>query len=174
MKKLILISAFLTVTTTANAQILPDWHAEISVSPYSMNFWGSIKGSAKITASYGMFEIVGLHMFKSYYSIERVKQRVYGNAISWYEKFHNFSKNYFAIFINPIEIQEGDFTFRGGIGYFFNEFPTKQGTHINFQAQLIYMPFDNIGIKYSHISNGFKLFNMYNPGLDNISLVIRL
>lgn len=149
MKRLLLILILLPVLVEAQ---------ELSVSPTSVPLWGAAPQTAMVSASYQSVEAAYLYGFKTMYDHEDAA----------------FGGGYLGLFWNPLHIRAKRLTFTGGAGYFFRRFPTVNGTHINFTIKATYQVTETIGIRYSHISNGFGAFSSLNPGVDNIGLTIRL
>jgi len=179
---IVLIPAFifiiLALATPANAQIAKPFEDgfSVSVSPYSIPLWGQSPAAAKATARFGIFEAVFVHTFKTMYDtvIEKELIAQYGESKIYKEgKPGVYEGSWLGLFALPLEVSMGSLHMEGGVGYFFKRFPTKNGTHINFTLQIEYGITDAIGVRYAHISNGFGAFNSLNPGLDNISLVVR-
>lgn len=185
MKRLLIIPILLISFTTANAQLnkfITDWQAQLTVSPYSIDLWGSTPATSKITASYGMFEVIWFHGFKTLYDTPGLmknshKVSIFAPQMRIMDKGkqasdYRYGGNYFSIFINPIQYHFWKFSITGGIGWFFRKLPDVRGRHLNFQLQLTYQIKDWIGISWSHVSSGFHIFTDVNPGVDNISIVI--
>src|SRR5699024_7018619 len=84
-----------------------------------------------------------------------------------------YEGSWHGLFVLPLEVSMGSLNMQGGVGHFFKRFPTKNGTHINYTLEIEYGIIDDIGVRYAHILTGFGAFNSLNPGLDNISLVVR-
>lgn len=169
-------------TVMARGQLstfITDWNTQVTVSPYSIELFGQTPATGKVTISYGMFQIMWLHGFETLYDptgIRRHSHPIGNDDVRMMDHGHKLSKykfddNYLAIFINPLQYHFWHFIAQGGIGWFFKSFPDVRGAHLNFQFQLTYMLKDWIGISYSHVSSGFTLRD-FNPGLDNISIVL--
>lgn len=77
-----------------------------------------------------------------------------------------------AIFLAPKFRRSGWFL-SAGAGYFFKRFANDNGTYLNFlieAGKTIQIGSAEIGIKYSHISNGAR--GKQNHGLDNVSVTL--
>src|SRR5690625_1260687 len=105
---------------------------QITISTTSVALWGQLPKAAKVTASYDMLEAVYLHAFKT-------MQDYHGST---------YTGGYFALFANPLKVTKGDVEGRAGAGYFFQKFPTANGTHVNYQLSLSYHITDVIGVRY--------------------------
>ena len=186
---IVLIPAFilimLALATPANGQIAKPFEDgfSVSASPYSIPLWGQSPAAAKATARFGIFEAVFVHTFKTMYDneghVNTTISRGGGMSAVNIKKtkrvgYGTYEGSWFGLFALPLKVSTGNLHMEGGVGYFFKRFPTKNGTHINFTLQIEYDITDTIGVRYSHISNGFGAFNSLNPGLDNLSIVINL
>lgn len=135
----------LLLTSTAYGQ-------SISVSPTSVMAWGRAPSTILIEAEYKDLSVVGLLP---------TEKKIDDNG--------NIYKGYFlGIFYSPVQIGN-DLYAKGSVGYFHRKFPTDTGTMLNFRLQIGYK-YKSFGIEYSHISNGFKLRDKFNVGVDNISI----
>ncbi len=155
----------LLLTTTAYSQ-------SITISPTSLQFWGTVPQTMKVSAEFKNFELVGLYGFRRMHDSQGDPappssglKRV-GDGI--YEGF------YFALFYKPLNFIYQDFRFWGGAGIFNKRFPTKHGQRVAFTAQLSYQFSERFSIRYSHISNGLGITNELNPGVDNLGIKINL
>lgn len=129
---------------------------QIAISPTSLKAWGSTPGVIKASVSYQTIEAVILYASRRMYDHS-------GDIMAGY---------YTGLFWNPISFQTGPVAWSGGPGYFLRRYPTTNGTHLHFSAELSYPLTSMISLQYGHISNGFGLTNPVNPGVDNIAIVI--
>lgn len=132
--------------------------ATIAISPCSLPIWGKTPSIARYSFEYNIFEVVYLHAYDILYDPK-------GGAMN--------RENY-AIFIKPIHYEYKRLSIAGGIGYYLKGMPTVNCNNINFQFQVDWNLTRNFGIRYTHNSDGFGVFNWINPGLDNISITITL
>lgn len=81
----------------------------------------------------------------------------------------HMNKNIFGIGYMPIKFHWSSMSLSGGAMMLNKRFPfDKYGAYFNFTIDFNIKINDVISIGYNHTSNGFKLFQGYNPGLDNI------
>lgn len=182
MKKLLFIPILL-IALQVNAQSF-QWNPvkgyqsiQITASPYSIQLWGQTPGAQKLAVRWGIFEAVYIHTFKTMYAVTG-HGYLFGIHRKGFRtmKINEYHGSYFALFILPIRFNWNQFHIQAGMGWFFGRgFPTKGLAQLNFTLQLSYMITDRIGIAYQHISNGFRLIHhCANPGLDNISIKIKI
>lgn len=147
-----------TISTPFNYQ---SESVQITVSPYSVTLWGAMPHTMKATISYHMVEVVYMYNFKA------IKYSYQGGGIVE-------QRSWIGVFILPLQFDYNNLNLSVGAGYFFQPFPSRDGQSINLTLQLSYMLTETIGLSYQHISNGFGITNPFNPGIDNIGLVIDL
>ena len=124
----------------------------VSVSPTSFLAWGRTSDTILAEVEYKGLSAIGL--FPTSKDIDKN-----GNIYEGY---------FFGVFYSPFQIGKSLYA-KGSLGYFHRKFPTESGAMLNFRLQIGYK-YKSFGIEYSHISNGFKLRNKFNAGIDNISL----
>lgn len=128
-------------------------HAQsISVSPQSFYFWGAAEYNALADIEYNQSQIVILYAYKP-------RHDPYGDISNGL---------YPAVFYTPIKLGNTFYT-KGSAGLFLRRYPTKNGQHLHFRFQAG-INFGRLSIEYSHISNGFGIYNSLNEGADHISL----
>lgn len=74
-----------------------------------------------------------------------------------------------AVFLAP-KLNRSGWFLSAGTGYFFKRFANNNGTYLNFLVETgktFRIGTAEIGVKYSHISNGAR--GKQNHGLDNVS-----
>lgn len=135
---------------------LPLHAQEISVSysPTSFQFWGGTESTEKIDLRYRFFQ----------YSLLNVND----NRLD--ELNAPVKQTNAAMFIAP-KFRSSGWYVATGAGYFFKRFANDNGTYFNFLVEAgktIQVGSAEIGIKYSHISNGSR--GRQNHGLDNVSV----
>ncbi len=128
----------------------------ISVAPYSFAFWGSVDQTSQFSIEYKM---AGIHYFHAW------DDRVYRTSTT--AQFAKKSSS-FAFSFLPVDFRYARF---GGI-LFNNTFPITSGNKLHFYLELN-LPIRRFDISYRHISNGFNLVTVDNPGLDTIGLRYR-
>ena len=83
--------------------------------------------------------------------------------------------NMFGISLTPINIEYRLLSLRAGVVYLFKNFPEKyRGAKVNYTIALYFDLTDWFSVGYFHLSNGFRLFHNYNPGMDAITLKINI
>lgn len=132
--------------------------AILSISPYSFSLWGKTPATARYSIEYNIFEVVYIHSYNRLYD----------------PKGGRMQEDNFALFVKPIHYSYKRLSVSGGIGYYLKGMPTTNCNHVNFQFQLDWKLSKRFGIRYTHNSDGFGLFNWINPGLDNFSINIKL
>lgn len=153
MKNIIVILLLLPISGVAQS---------IEISPSSMKLWGQIPSVAKVAAEYKDFEAIWLIPYRHYEFVMPATGE------------HKGSSNDFNIglFYKPVSVSKGDFSASGGVGAFFQRFPTGKGSIVNFTLEVEYRINKSFSVQYQHLSNGFGIQNDFNPGLDNLSIVI--
>lgn len=142
---------FLVISVSLSAQEL-----SASYSPTSFQFWGGTVGTQKIDFRYSFIQ----------YSLINV------NDSRLDELDDPVKQTNSAIFLAPKFRRSGWFL-SAGAGYFFKRFANDNGTYLNFlieAGKTIQIGSAEIGIKYSHISNGAR--GKQNHGLDNVSVTL--
>jgi len=126
----------------------------VSYSPTSFQFWGGTIGTQKIDFRYSFVQ----------YSLINVND-------SRFDEFDDpVKQTNSAIFLAP-KFRHSGWYASAGAGYFFKRFANDNGTYLNFVVEAgksFRVGSTEIGIKYSHISNGSR--GKQNHGLDNISV----
>lgn len=162
--KYLLTTLLLSLTVIAHGQT-------ISVSPTSIPLWGQIRQTAKISIEYKDFELVGVHAFEDYYDTEMTPvQKSNGYVIKRPGKYEG---TYIGLFYTPLDYSYRGFEVDAGAGFWNRKFPTRHGVRFHFTLSLSYMITDDIGVGWSHMSNGFGVIDNLNPGLDHLSIKVR-
>lgn len=136
----------------------------VSFSPTSVPLWGQTPSITKASFEYKGFEVMGLVPYKKYNFVMPETGEYKGRS-------NDFN---IGVFYKPITLSRGEFSATGGVGAFFQEFPTPQGSIVNFSLEVAYRINDVVSIEYEHISNGFGIQNEFNSGLDNIGVKINI
>lgn len=126
----------------------------VSYSPTSFQFWGGTTGTQKIDFRYRFIQY-------SFINVGDTRQDEFDDPVK---------QTNIAIFLAPKFSRSGWFLSAGG-GYFFKRFANENGTYFNFLVEAgksFQIGSTEIGLKYSHISNGAR--GRQNHGLDNISV----
>lgn len=152
MKQLFYILSIFLITCSVKAQT-------VSFSPTSIDVWGTVDKTMKVSVEYKNFEATIIRPYKDF------------DYISYEGEYMGSYKGWFiGLFYNPIDFDVKSLNIKSGVGLLHRPFPNEIGERLQFTMKLSYRLTDHIGISYSHYSNGFGLWNYFNPGLDNISI----
>lgn len=128
----------------------------VAYSPTSFQFWGGTQSTEKIDLRYRFFQ----------YSLINVNDGRLDELDDPVKQTNS------ALFLAP-KFRRSGWYVAAGAGYFFKRFANDNGTYLNFLVEAgktFRVGFTEIGIKYSHISNGAR--GRQNHGLDNISITV--
>lgn len=132
--------------------------AKISIGN-SIPLWGQVDGLTNFDLEYNRF---GVH----YYHQSDKKLKCYISCEDYPDIYQTSSLSFS---FKPIATKYFD----SGIMYFLNEFPLEGSNKFNFFVKLK-TPIKRFIISYNHISNGFGINNKINPGVDVISVSVKI
>lgn len=133
----------------------------VDVMPQSFKLWGQIPSYRAVGIQYNKLSIYYFHSTDT-------SDYWYNRNDEWIKTNINDS---FAISYNVMIINE---YLKFDVIYFFDEFPHDGANKLNFKLNIGIPITKYLNIEYSHISNGFGILNDANPGVDNVSIKIKL